>query len=68
MKAQKTEFIVADQKYTPRAATVNGKSGRIWTRRRLVAGGWVYEGSAFVRAAAPEIEVQAEVDSALEGK
>ena len=67
MAAKKTEFIVDDKKYTPRTAIVNGKVSRIWTRRRLISGGWVHEGVAFVRASASKAEVLATVDGKLDG-
>jgi len=56
------------QKYTPRAATVNGIKGRIWTKRIHENGAWVHQGQQHVRSAASETEVTAafasEVDHA----
>jgi hypothetical protein len=72
MTAQKTEFlstlsgVEGCKKYTPKTATVNGKKGRIWTRRQLIDGAWVHQGQVFVRAAAPEHEVAALVDMNLD--
>ena len=51
------------QKYTPRAATVNGIKGRIWVKRILTDGAWVHQGSQHVRSAAHEVEVTAAFDA-----
>ena len=51
------------QKYTPRAATVNGVSGRIWVKRIFKDGAWINQGSQHVRSAAQEVEVTAAFDS-----
>ena len=72
MNAQKSEFIVGlssaegSKKYTPRTATVNGQSGRIWVRRQLINSAWVHQGSVFVRSHATEAEVHATVDEKLD--
>ena len=50
------------QKYTPRAATVNGVAGRIWVKRVLENGAWIHQGSQHVRSAAQEVEVTAAFD------
>ena len=63
--AAKKEFILGlsnaegSQKYTPRAATVNGVKGRIWTKRVLEDGNWIHAGKVHVRNAAHECEVTA---------
>ena len=48
------------QKYTPRTATVNGVKGRIWTKRTLTNGAWLYQGQQHARKAACETEVTAD--------
>lgn len=59
-KAATKEFTIGlSQKYTPRAATVNGVAGRIWVKRVLENGAWVHQGSQHVRSAAQEVEVTA---------
>ena len=63
--AQTKEFIVGlsgvegSEKYTPRAATVNGIAGRIWVKRILKDGAWIHQGTQHVRNAANEAEVTA---------
>jgi len=59
MKSATIEFIVGYTKYTPRAAIVNGVSGRIWVKRRNIESAWIRQGSIFVRKAATESEVEA---------
>lgn len=67
-KAATKEFIVGlsnvegAQKFTPRAVTVNGIKGRIWTKRILENGAWVHQGAQHVRSAAHEVEVTAAFD------
>ena len=62
MKAATKEFFIGSQKFTPRAATVNGLKGRIWVKRILQDGGWVHAGSAHLRSSAHEVEVTAAFD------
>ena len=47
------------QKYTPSAATVNGIKGRIWTKRTLQDGCWIYQGQVHVPSNAAEAQVTA---------
>ena len=67
-KAATKEFIIGlvsiegAQKFTPRAATVNGIKGRIWTKRTLENGAWIHQGKQHVRSAAEEAEVTAAFD------
>ena len=65
IKSATKEFLIGlsgydgAQKFTPRAATVNGVKGRIWTKRVHTDGAWLHEGKQHVRSAACETEVTA---------
>jgi hypothetical protein len=60
------KFKCGNKEYTSKRATVNGVNGHIWTRTSLDNGACVHNGKVFVRAAAPEFEVHAIVDDALD--